>query len=94
MKRLYLNGEYFRQVASFIEGLMRFSSNKDEVRDTNSDYRDDLMPEILSKKLESLAGQTETQEVSYSDYKHLGLDDLSKISRNIAIAGERLDGKE
>lgn len=52
------------------------------------------MPEILSKKLESLAGQTETQEVSYSDYKHLGLDDLSKISRNIAIAGERLDGKE
>jgi len=49
MKRLYLNAEYFRQVAWFIEGLMRFSSNKDEVRDTNSDNRDDLMSEVLSK---------------------------------------------
>ena len=94
MKRLYLNAEYFRQVVWFIEGLMRFSSNKDEVRDTNSDNRDDLMPEVLSKKPGSLAGQTETREVSYSGYEHLGLDDLSKISRNIAIAGERLDGKE
>ncbi|MBT8118460.1 MAG: hypothetical protein KJN89_01980 [Gammaproteobacteria bacterium] len=73
---------------------MRFSSNKDEVRDTNSDNRDDSMPVVLSKKPESLAGQTETQEVSYSDYKHLGLDDQSQISRNIAIAGEGLDGKE
>lgn len=91
MKRLYLCGEYFRQVAWLIGGLMRFSSNKDEVRDTNSD---DLMPEALSKKLESLTDQTETQEVSYSDYKHLSHDDLSKISRNIAIAGERLDGKK
>ena len=55
-------------MAWFIGGLMRFSSNKDEVRDTN---RDDLLPEVLSKKPESLAGQTETQEVSYSDYEHL-----------------------
>ena len=73
---------------------MRFSSSKDKVRDTNSDNRDDLMPEVHSKELESLTGQTETQELSYSDYKHLGLDDLSQISRNIAIAGERLNGKE
>ena len=60
---------------------MRFSSNKDEVQDISSDNRDDLI-EVLSKKLESLTGQTESQEVSYSDYRHLSLDDLSKISRN------------
>jgi hypothetical protein len=74
-----------------IGSLKRFSSNNDEVRDTNSD---NLMPEVLLKKLESLTGKTETQELSYPDNKHLSLDDLSKISRNIAIAGERLDGKE
>ena len=66
-----------------IGSLMRFSWNKDQVRDESSDNRDDLMPEVLSKKLESLTGQTESQAVSYSDYKHLSLDDLSKISRNV-----------
>lgn len=64
---------------------MRFSSNKDEVRDTNSDYRDNLMSEVLSKKLESLTGQTESQAASYTDYKHLSLDDLSQISRNMLM---------
>ena len=64
--------------------LMRFSSNNDEVQDTSSDNRDDLI-EVLSKKLGSLTSQAESQEVSYSDYKHLSLDDLSKISRNMLM---------
>jgi len=68
-----------------IGSLMHFSPNKDEVRDTNSDNRDELMSEALSKMLESLTDRTESQVVSYSDYNHLSLDDLSKISRSMLM---------
>jgi len=43
------------------------------------------MPETLSKMLESLTDRTESQAMSYSDYEHLSLDDLSKISRNMLM---------
>ncbi len=85
MKRLYLQGEYFEQVTSLIGSLMRFSSNKDEVCDASNDIRDGSMPEMLSKKLEVLAGQTESQSASHTDFNHLSLDDLSKISRSMLM---------
>ena len=43
------------------------------------------MSKALSKKLESLTGRTESQLVSGSDYNHLSLEDLSRISRNIPL---------
>ena len=68
-----------------IGSLSRFSSNNDEVRDTNSDNSDDLMPKALSKKLESLNGQTESQAEYHSEYNHISLEDLSKIARNMLM---------
>lgn len=65
--------------------LLRFSSTKDEVQDTNSNYGDDLMPKAHSKKVASLTDQAEGQALSNSDYKHLSLDDLSKISRSMLM---------
>jgi len=41
------------------------------------------MAKALSKKLASLPGQFESQ--ADSDYEHLGLDDLSTISRNLLM---------
>ncbi len=64
---------------------MHSSSKKDDVRDASDDNRDDLIPGALSKKLESLTGQTDRQAVSYSDYNHLSLDDLSTISRSMLM---------
>ena len=68
-----------------IGSLSRFSSNNDEVRDTNSDNSDDLMPKALSKKLESLNGQTESQAEYHSEYNHISLEDLSKIARSMLM---------
>ena len=64
------------------ESLMRFSSENEEVRDTHSDSGDG-MSKALSKKLESLTGQTESRAVSYSDYSHLSLDDLFCCEQSI-----------
>ncbi len=47
--------------------------------------RDDLVSRALSKKLASLTGQTESQVASDSDYSHLSLDDLSRISQNMLL---------
>ena len=68
-----------------IGSLLRFSSNEDETQDANNENSDDVMAKALSKKLASLSDQAESQTDSYSDYKHLSLDDLSKISRNILM---------
>jgi len=68
-----------------IGSLLRFSSNEDETQDANNENSDDVMAKALSKKLASLSDQAESQTDSYSDYKHLGLDDLPKISRNILM---------
>jgi len=65
--------------------LPRFSSIKDEIEDTNNDNSDDLVPEALSSMLASLNDQAVSQAVSHSDYKHLGLDDLSRISRSMLM---------
>ena len=65
--------------------LLRFSSNEDETQDANIENSDDVMAKALSKKLASLSGQLESQADSYSDYEHLGLDNLSTISRNLLM---------
>lgn len=65
--------------------LLRFSSNKDEDQDTDSESSDDLMPKSLPEKVTSLTGHDADQAVSYSDYKHLSLDDLSEISRSMLL---------
>jgi hypothetical protein len=65
--------------------LMRFSSNKYEDRNTSSNNGDGLMSEALSTERESLAGDAESEVVSYSGNMHLGLDDLSKIARSMLI---------
>ena len=65
--------------------LTRVSSNEDEAQDANIENSDDVMVKALSKKLASLSGQLESQADSYSDYEHLGLDDLSTISRNLLM---------
>ena len=43
------------------------------------------MAKALSKKLASLSDQAESQADSYTDDKHLSLDELSKISRNMLM---------
>ena len=68
-----------------IGSLLRFSSNKDDVQDSDSESSDDLMPKSLPEKVTSLTGHDEDQAVSYSDYKHLSLDDLSEISRSMLM---------
>ena len=65
--------------------LTRVSSSEDEAQDANIENSDDVMAKALSKKLASLSGQLESQADSYSDYEHLGLDDLSTISRNLLM---------
>ena len=72
-------------MTTLIGSLPRFLSNKDEVQDTSNDNSDNLMPEALSKQLASLTDQTESQAVSYSDDKHLSLDDLARISRSMLM---------
>ena len=64
---------------------MRFSSNKYEGRNTNSNNEDGLMSEGLSTELESLTGDSESEAVSYSGNMHVGLDDLSKMARSMLI---------
>lgn len=65
--------------------LTRVSSNEDEAQDANIENSDGVMAKALSKKLASLSGQLESQADSYSDYEHLGLDDLSAVSRNVLM---------
>jgi len=68
-----------------IGSLSRFSSNEDEAQDANNENSDDVMAKALSKKLASLSDHAESQTDSYSDYKHLSLDDLSTVSRNVLL---------
>jgi hypothetical protein len=63
----------------------RFSSYKDEAQGANIENSDNVMAKALSKKLASLSDQAESQTDSSSDYKHLSLDDLSTISRNLLM---------
>lgn len=65
--------------------LLRFSSNEDEAQGANIENSDDLMAKALSTKLASLSDRAESQADSYSDYKYLSLDELSKISRNVLM---------
>ena len=76
-----------------IGSLLRFSSNENENHDANIVNSDDVMAKALSKKPASLSDQAESQTYSYSDYKHLSLDDLSTISRNM-LMDENLEASQ
>jgi hypothetical protein len=78
-------GDYPRKVTMLIGSLMRFSSSKDETQDENKGNHDDLMAKSLSKKLASRFDQAASQTGSHLDYKQLGLDDLSKITRDMLM---------
>ena len=43
------------------------------------------MPKNLSKKVASLTDRAASQSVSYSDFKHLSLDDLSRITQQLLM---------
>lgn len=46
------------------------------------------MPKNLSKKVASLTDHTESRSASYADFKHLSLDDLSRITREMLMDKE------
>ena len=65
--------------------LLRFSSNNDETQDDNNGSDDHLMSKALSKKLASLSDKVDGQADSDASYQHPGLDELSKITRDILM---------
>jgi hypothetical protein len=67
------------------DALPRFSSPEHEGQETAQDKNGDPMPKNLSKKVTSLTGHGVSQPLSRSDYKHLSLDDLSVIIREMLM---------
>ena len=73
-------------MAKLIGSLLRFSSaEKDEAPNTDNEDSDYLMPKSLADRVASFADHTASQVASEIDYRQLGLDELSKITRDMLM---------
>lgn len=73
-------------MAKLIGSLLRFSSaEKDGAPNTDNEDSDDLMPKSLADRVASFADHTASQVASEIDYRQLGLDELSKITRDMLM---------
>jgi len=69
-----------------IGNLLRFSSSdKDQAPNKDNEEDDDLMPSALAEEVASVTDHAVSQTASEMDYKQLGLDELSKITRDMLM---------
>ena len=67
-----------------IGSLLRFSSNKDDIKDSH-DGSDDLMNRSLSNKAAAAGDQSLSQVESPVDPENISLDELAEISRSLLM---------
>ena len=83
-ERSFLDRARIHRAAMLTDRSLRFSSNKDEIKDKVKES-DELMPKSLSKKLASITSRSADPDVSRIDTGDISLDELAEISRSMLL---------